>query len=439
MIKKTIATALLVLLSASLVDANASIRNDVAQKSIQLMDSGNPRAAYNLLAAEPKTMPQDWFLYGMAAKNAGNMFEYRNAMREVITLDPNRAGRAKLELAQALYALESPDDAERLLREVKAENPPQLVRQNIDRFLAIIGDKGCHTNGNQRWCVTGNASVMYDSNVNNATTSKTVTLFGLPFKLSKDARAQSDIAYRLSARIDHIVTVNDKMAWQSDLGLYWTDYFKLNRFDVLQFTASTGPVFQLDEKTILSLPVTAEAVSYTDQGDFYSLSLGFAPQLRHKLNETVSLNLGAKINWKRFIDNIARDTTSYSIAPGIDIRTCGQGTFRIGGTLGRDDSGIDIYSNDNWELNTSIYCPVGANTVASLYASYGESRYDVRESAYAVKRHDKRTVIGGTMQYAHQPSGFDGIFNVTYTHNGSNLTLYGYDKWQVTGTLRKKF
>ncbi|MCP4183868.1 MAG: hypothetical protein GY761_11205 [Hyphomicrobiales bacterium] len=142
----------------------------------------------------------------MVAKKAGNMFETRNAMQEVIRLDPNRSQRAKLELAEAQSVLEQPEETRRLLNEVKADNPPDNVRQNIDRFLALLGDKNCHTKGNQRWCVKASASVMYDSNVNNATTAYTIIMFVLPFTLSDDAKARSDWAYRLGANFDHIET-----------------------------------------------------------------------------------------------------------------------------------------------------------------------------------------------------------------------------------------
>ncbi len=75
----------------------------------------------------------------------------------------------------------------------------------------------------------------------------------------------------------------------------------------------------------------------------------------------------------------------------------------------------------------------------SLYGSYGVSDYDMREAAYTETREDKSTAVGGSLQYAHQPSGLDAILSLNYTHNVSNLTLYDYDKIQATLSLRKKF
>ncbi|MCP4124315.1 MAG: DUF560 domain-containing protein [Bacteroidetes bacterium] len=421
--------------------AHAAIPSLIQQKSEDLLEQGRSQSAYDLLRSHTKSTPQDWFLYAMAAHKTEKLDEAEQAYRTVLQLDPS-SGRAKLELANVLADKGDWSASKRLLLDVKAENPPDRVRQNIDRYLALINNREGEYAG---WRVRTSAGVLYDSNVNNATTADTVTMFGLPFVLSDDAKAQSDMAYLLRFEAGHLGRISPNLAWQSNVTFSWTDYFELNAFDVLQLSASTGPVFQLDPQTILSIPVLAQTNSYTDtvtainESAFYSSSIGVAPQLRHQLSEELALNFNSNINWKHFIGNHERDTFSYSIAPGADIRTCGQGIFRFGGTLGRENSGINTYSNDNWGMNASIFCPLGSNVAFSIYGSYGESEYDEREAAYTETRSDKRTTVGGNLQYAHQPSGLDAILGLIFIHNGSNLTLYEYEKIQTTFSLRKKF
>lgn len=415
--------------------AQAAIPSQVELQATQLLDSGNAQDAYSLLSAEQKTNAQDWFLYGTAAHRSGHLDQAEQAYRTVLRLDPY-SGRAKLELATVLSDKQEWTESRRLLLDVKAENPPERVRQNIDRYLAVIDQsEGAYST----WRVNASAGLTYDSNVNNSTTATSVTMFGLPFTLSDDARAQSDMAYTMRAEIDNVLRLSDKTSWQSNFSLAWTDYFRLNQFDMLQLSASSGPVFQVNPKTTVSLPFTADLVTYTDKGEAYSASVGVAPQLRYQATEKVVLNLESNINWKHFIGNSDRDTLSYSLSPGVDIRTCGQGSFRFGGTLGREDSGIDTYSNNNWALNASLFCQLGSNMAFSIYGSYGESDYDAREAAYTEARHDKKTTVGASLQYAHKPSGLDGSLGVTYTHNDSKLTLYGYDKWQVSASVKKKW
>lgn len=433
---KHLLTALLsiVLLTGASV-AQAAISPQVERQATQLLDSGNTRSAYELLAAQPKTSPQDWFLYGMAAHRAGQLGEAERAYRTVLRLDPS-SGRAKLELATVLSGKREWAESRRLLLDVKAENPPDRVRQNIDRYLAVIDqNEGAYSN----WRVRASAGVLYDSNVNNGPTVNTITMFGLPFTLGADAKAQADMAYTMHFGADHVTRLSATTRWQSNFSFNWTDYFTEDRFDALQLSASSGPVFQIDPQTIFSLPLTAELVTYTDQGKAYSASVGVAPQMRYQATEKVALNLESTINWKHFIGNSARDTLSYSLAPGVDFRTCGQGSFRFGGSLGREDSGIDTYSNDNWALNASVFCPLGSNMAFSVYGSYGGSAYDGREAAYTQTRSDRKTTVGGNLRYAHKPTGLDGSLGVSYTHNDSNLPIYGYDKWQVSASVRKKW
>lgn len=419
--------------------AQAFISNEVQKRSISLMKQHKALDAYQLLNKHKKSSPQDWFLFGLAAKQSGDLLATKHAMQRVIRLDPQRSHRAKLELASAQFALEQTDDARRLLNEVKADNPPDNVRQNIDRFLSLIGDKHCRTRDNERWCGNVSASFIYDSNVNNATRANSVTLFGLPFTLSDDARAQSDTAIRFGANFDHIKTINNTTAWQSGFSVNFTDYSTLDRYDVVQFLASTGPVFQVNEKTRISIPITAEAVAYTDRGEFFSTSFGVAPQIRHQLNEKTSLNLNGSISRKHFIDNDDRDTTSYAFNPSFDFQTCGNGTFRFGGGLGRDASGIGIYSNDNWQLNASIFCSLGYGFALNMFGSYGQSDYDEREAAHPVVREDLTRTIGASFRYENDENGWDVDVGVRFTDNDSNIQLYEFDRFQGTATVRKKF
>ena len=61
--------------------ANAAISPDIAQRSTNLLQDGNPTAALNLLSLQSKTTPQGWFLYGMAAHQVGKLKEAEKAYR----------------------------------------------------------------------------------------------------------------------------------------------------------------------------------------------------------------------------------------------------------------------------------------------------------------------------------------------------------------------
>lgn len=415
---------------------HAAISNEVERKSVQLIESGKSTAAYNLLNSQPKTTPQDWFLFGMAAHKAGKLQKAEQAYLEVLRLDPS-SRRAKLELASVLAARKNWSEARRLLQEVKATNPPAQVAQNIDRFLSVLNER---EGEDSNWRVRASTAVIYDSNVNNGPSIDVVRLFGLPFTLSEDAKAQSDTAYTFRFEADHIARIHNTLNWQSNVSLNWTDYSTLDQYDSLQVSASTGPVFQIDPDTIFSVPVSADFVVYTDEGRVFSNSIGIAPQFRRKLNDDVTFNFNTSLSHKHFDDNGERDTTSYSISPGFDFATeCGSETLRLSTNFGNDNSGVGIYSNDNWGLNASIFCSLGENTAMTLFGGYKQSDYEEREAAHPVVREDITRSIGFNIQHAHKSSGIDFVASGTFTDNDSNLPIYTYDRFQGTLSARKKF
>lgn len=432
LVRSTLCFTALLLATATL---DAAIQPKVRNQGEGLLDAGRPADAYNLLVKENKSTAQDWFLFGMAAHQSGKLDEAERAYREVLRLDPG-SGRAKLELATVLTDKGELSEARRLLLDVKAAKPPQRVVQNIDRYLALLDER---EKKNSPWRIRASAGILYDSNVNNGPSVDTITLFGLPFTLSRDAKKRSDFAYTLRGEIDHLARLGPRVDWQSNVTVNWTDYFKVDEYDNVYLSGSTGPVLRLNDRTIFSIPAIADLSSYVEQGNFYSASFGVAPQLRYQATPRTTLNLNGEVKWKDFLNDSSRDGLVYSVSPGIDVGACGQGSVRFVGTVGRDDSGQNIYANDNWNALAGLFCPMGPDMALSLYGSYGEANYDGREAAYTVKRRDKRISVGGTLQYAHRPSGLDGILSVSFTDNKSNLPIYAYDKVQTSVAIRKGF
>ena len=410
---------------------------EVDARVASLLDAGQGREAYQLLSStfEPASAgPQDWFLMGMTAKAAGQQQAAAKAFARVIIISPASAGRSKLELAQLYFNNGNYGEARRLLLEVRAENPPPQVRQNIDRYLALMGKAPEEDALKFRT----SAGVTYDSNVNQATTKDQVTMFGLPFTLSDDAKAQDDFYATLKFEMDHVAHLTPDVDWQSGFAVTRKEYFELNQYDSFMLEASTGPVFKLGEATLLSLPMSIDLMRYDNGNDFYSIVAGLAPQLRTKLSDKASLTLAGNIAHKHFFKNGDRDTWSYDASTNVDYAV-GQGSLRLGGSLGKDDSGIDTYSNWRAGLNASLYQPLGENLTGSIWASFMHSDYEEKEAAYTEARKDDRVSVGGDVRYALQGPGVDLILSGSYTHNASNLDLYGYEQFQTTFTIAKPF
>lgn len=383
--------------------------------------------------------PQAWFLLGKANEQLGNLSGAILAYSEVLKRDP-AAGRVKLDLALAYANAGEPDKASRLFNEVRASNPPERVRQNIDRYLALLNGSENGSAFQARF----EGGVLYDSNVNQGTDATSITMFGLPFTLSRDARRRSDWAYTVSADLDHIVRFNPQLAWQSNLHMGWRDYFKENDLDSLTLGLSTGPVWSPSQKTIVSMPLYINYTNFPSGNGDYVLEVGISPQVRHKLTDKVTANLSSNVVHSHYFDDSKRDGWSYSVSPSLDFNAWKGGVLSLGGTIGRNDAGNCTQQNNMWGLNASLTQEFTPNFVMMAWLGYEDHQYDCMEAAYSEVRHDQQYRVGIDAVYSVKSenavlNGLDAKLSWSHVENQSNLDLNKFSRDQVSASLKKKF
>jgi len=102
-------------------------------------------------------------------------------------------GDHEIETAQLLYdqhgytANGQMNEAKKEFNAVLATNPPQVVGENIKRFLEMI-------EAQKNWYARVSVGFLSDSNVNAGPVAKSVLILGVPFELSTDTRERSFIA-----------------------------------------------------------------------------------------------------------------------------------------------------------------------------------------------------------------------------------------------------
>ena len=75
----------------------------------------------------------------------------------------------------------------------------------------------------------------------------------------------------------------------------------------------------------------------------------------------------------------------------------------------------------------------------SVTGSYTDSQYEGIEAAYDVARHDQTKYVGLDLSYKIKSLDLDLVGSVSFTDNKSNLEMYGYDRTQVSFTVKKSF
>lgn len=431
-----------VLSFACLSPALSAVSPAQEKQAEAFLSAGKPSDALQFLRSRisPSDSPQAWFLVGKASEQAGDLNGAAAAYRQVLAKNPS-AQRVKLDLARVLQQQGDTSNAERLFHEVRATNPPAPVVANIDRYLAMMNNRDQQGSA---WRARATIGTGYDSNPGTATSAREVTMFGLPFTLSRDARKRGDGFVFFKGEIDHIYRFNREFAWTSNLTIGARKHFRLGDYDNFSFNASTGPVWQPGDKTTILLPAYInvsrfETAAKSQNDRWHSWETGISPQLRFAATDWLNLNLSTSLGRRTYFTDQNKDATVWSVSPGIDIRTPDLGTFSIGTTFGRELARAGVYSNQSIGANLGWQYNFSKNFVASLYGTYTDSRYDQTEAAYSEKRHDKRTVVGLDLIYTWEAIQADILMSYARTWNQSNLPIYTYNRDTVSLAVRKAF
>ncbi len=416
--------------------AQTATAENIQLKAVSLLEAGEPQEAYTLLTEnvdKASKDPQEWFLLAMSAKESGRPAEeVINYLKKVIALDP-RAGRPKLELAQILRGQGKNEEAKKYYMEVRALNPPKAVGDNIDAYIAAI-DREVRS-----WHLRTSLSWIYDTNANAGPAIDSVLMFGLPFELSEDAKKTEDTGYKLGLGIDHFKKITDRVSWQSGLSLNYIDYHKVDSLDSTHISLSTGPTWRMGKKTVGSAPVIYDWLRVGHQRSYYYYLFGIAPQLRYYLSYNMYLGMTGTYSEKKYKDQGNRDLDKWSVEPFFNLPVGKRGNFRFGVTGGRENSGIDSYSNRLLSGNVGYSHIFGKYLSARFFYSYIDTKYDEKEPAYTEVRHDKTNYVSATLDYPIKVINSNLMLTVDYTDTASSLEMYTYDRSQVFITLQTTF
>ena len=203
------------------------------------------------------------FLYGSIAMAREDWQTALARFRAMLIRDPTLP-RVRLDLALAYFRAEEDSNAAYHFRQVLGdEDLPPIVRARTLAFLDTIRRR-------KTWSVSAAVALAPDSNINAATSSREVNLFGLPAQLSEDARQTSGVG--LNARISggYEARISPDLRFRTGASLSTRTYEK-SKFNDRTLTLRAGPRF-LFEKFDLRPELTARARRLG--GEMYSRSAG---------------------------------------------------------------------------------------------------------------------------------------------------------------------
>ena len=418
------------------------------QQTQALLSAEQPAQALGLLEAahaHATASTQEFFLLGVAAKQAGQLSRSEGYFRAALMREPN-AGRIRLELAEVLYRQGKLDDSRAELVAVRTMNPPEQVRQNIDGFIAQVDQARANPNARPRgpqknWNAYITVGLTSDSNVNAGPDTGTVFLYGLPFTLSPAAQETQDTALFVRTGISHQTQLDNGVLWRSSANLSFTNYFEADAYDTTSLSFSTGPSFKLGDQLGLSVPITYNVQRYNEQGSWYSQSWGIAPRLQYAAQDNLQLYLDTLLARKSYNNNGDRDLTAFTFNPSLNFQPNENGNIAVGLQYGRENSGLNIYSNTVRGAYLGYQHNFRRQGIrASIIASYTRTEFEGIQAAYTERRKDVSRKITASVTYAiPEMDGLSLLGSVSYQDNDSNLDINTYERTQFSLSLTKRF
>lgn len=402
-----------------------------AAMAAQLMEQGQMEAAGRLLTTARQRLPNDndiAFMLGMLAMAEQDYDGATNYFREIIIRDP-QAVRVRLELGRALFESGNYRDAGRQFRFARSGDLPAQVNANIDRYLVAIRERQTFA-----WDVS--VALAPDTNVNSAPSVEEISIFGLPFQLSEDAKRHTGVGLLLNTSAEWSPHIAERTRLRLGGSLYRTDYSG-GDFDDMLASAYLGPNFRRNN-TELSTLLTGFHRWYANES--YNQGTGIRQELTHYLSSRTQLHTSLEHQWVRHEKASNLDGT----------RTSWLGTWQFAlspssgvmGLLGisRESTKLDVLSNTVYRGGLGYYRELFGGLTALIQPEYLQARYDDVTPAFGVERRDDlwRTRLRLTnRRWVYR--GFSPELTLIHSSRRSNIELYEYDRNQVQLGLTKLY
>jgi len=417
-----------------------------------LIRSGKPADAYALL--EPVEFDHSGevrfdYLFGIAALDSGKPDIATLAFERVLAVDPDFAA-ARLDMARAYYQL---GDYQRARTEFSAalkQNPSEVARVNIRKYLDAIDAR----KDGKRTRVSGymEGTVGRDSNVNNSTSQPQVfvDLFSTMATLDTTNVKAADSYYAAAAggEINHGLNANWGLYAGGDLRKRGNH--TLNQFDSLGLDAHAGIMY---EAKVNRFRVGVLAGQYNLGGLHNSDTSGIKAEWRHVFSPSNQLNAFSQSVKYRFVDAVMQPNDFDQQAVGLgwlhvlaDGKSTLTGSVHFGTeqdvsrmiTVASPDGGRNDGAKRFSGLRAGGQTAIGEKM--TLYGSAGIQVGDYSKvNYYFLRQRSDRLYdlkLGADWHWGRlwtlRPQ-------LSHSRNDSNIAIYGYDRTDVSLTVRRDF
>jgi outer membrane protein len=433
-----IGTVLLMLL---MFQAGVAHADTVTDEAKSLLAAGKGAEAYRLLEPQESVRagePLFDFLLGLASLESGQNTRAVFALERVLAVDPDNV-RARAEIARAYLALGETETALQEFQTVKRQGVPADVSMTIDRYIASVRRGGNETARSLTAYVE--ASVGYDNNVNIGPNRNSVLIPGfgnLPFKLSRDSRANDDGYASVGAGANLFQPLGKGFSLLAGVSASSRVNFSKDQFDTDSGELNLGLSRTLGQDVVTVM--VQQGVHYVDDSRFRRHG-GATVQWQRNLDARNQISVFGQYTQLRYPDQETRDAGRWVAGAGY-AHLYREGMVAYASVYGLEEkprqNDVDWLGFSGWGLRIGGRMNYDAQTILFVGANYEHRAYDESDPSFLRKRRDDQ--IGFLLGATHH---FTPVWTVTpqlnLTYNKSNVALSEYHRSQFAVTVRREF
>lgn len=403
---------------------------EAAKLAITLRDYSTAAKILSLALADDPSSAEALFLMGEIESRQKKFAEAIPYYRKIIVNHPSLV-RVRLDLARALFETGDDDAAEYNFHLALAEgNLPDTVIDNVERYLAIIRSR-------KRFVYSLDLGVAPDTNINKATTSDRVTLFGLPFALSPQARQQSGVGITGTIDGEYRAPLQPDLRLRTGATLYGLKYPSNKAFDDAQARGRIGPQWFFERGDISVLGIASKRW-YGEQA--YSVGVGGRLEGQYWLTKQLLLSsyvegVSTSYDTQKFLNGYYIDQGNfldYYITPSSFVR----GSIGVG----YQSAESDVFSNWYYKLGLAYQQEFAYGITVNVAPEVQWWNYQATDPLFGVRRAD-RQYFAKISLYKRDFTifGFAPVLSYSYTTNQSNESLFKYNRNQFQLGFTRQF
>lgn len=417
-----------------------------------LVKRGKPGDAYKLL--EPFEFEHSGetrfdYLFGIAALDSGMPDKATLAFERVLAVDPDFAA-ARMDMARAYYQLGDLPRARTEFALTLNQNPSAAARLTIQRYLDEIAAQEAGKHTRIAGYIEGTAG--HDNNVNNSTSQSQifVDFLGTNITLDPTNVKASDIYYGVAAGGEVAHNLNAKWGLYAGADLRQRGNRTQKQFDALSLDARAGVMFGA-EGNRLRAGVLGGQYSL---GDTHNRDVsGFNAEWRHATSPSNQLNVFGQYAQYRFVDTAMKvNDFNQQVLGASWLHVLGDGRSTLSGGLyhgtendvspvittatpggGRAD-GEKKFSG----LRAGGQVAIAEKTKLFISAGGQAGNYSKVNPLFLRQRSDRLYDLTAGANW-HWSKLFTLRPQLNFSRNNSNIPIYGYDRTDVSVTVRRDF